>query len=245
MVNLRFRLLFSTPLYGSHRLKARTATCDVADAVSRSAGYPNSVLARDEYQPARVVCLKRPAIGQRVAENATKMDYFARVAQLDRASDYESEGWGFESLLAHHFRHVLPNRIGARLLSVAMGVRVPHMTPFCTPSSVGSEQPPSKRTVGGSSPSVCTTLLHQRPVDERRRAPKASWYRCCAFLVSLAQLDQSRPVLRARLRVRVARGTPFYRGVTERLIVAVLKTAVSKGTVGSNPTSSATLRRDA
>ena len=25
----------------------------------------------------------------------------APIAQLDRASDYESEGWGFESLLVH------------------------------------------------------------------------------------------------------------------------------------------------
>ena len=27
---------------------------------------------------------------------------YAPVAQLDRVSDYESEGWGFESLWAHH-----------------------------------------------------------------------------------------------------------------------------------------------
>ena len=26
----------------------------------------------------------------------------APIAQLDRVSDYESEGWGFESLWAHH-----------------------------------------------------------------------------------------------------------------------------------------------
>ena len=26
---------------------------------------------------------------------------YAPLAQLDRVSDYESEGWGFESLMAH------------------------------------------------------------------------------------------------------------------------------------------------
>ena len=26
----------------------------------------------------------------------------APIAQLDRVSDYESEGWGFESLMVHH-----------------------------------------------------------------------------------------------------------------------------------------------
>ena len=28
---------------------------------------------------------------------------YAPVAQLDRASDFESEGWGFKSLQARHF----------------------------------------------------------------------------------------------------------------------------------------------
>ena len=39
-------------------------------------------------------------------EGATTINLAALVAQLDRASDYGSEGWGFESLRARHIRAV-------------------------------------------------------------------------------------------------------------------------------------------
>lgn len=36
------------------------------------------------------------------ANAITKVMHFGSLAQLNRASDYGSEGWGFESLRAHH-----------------------------------------------------------------------------------------------------------------------------------------------
>ena len=36
----------------------------------------------------------------RSVESSPYIEFFALVAQLDRASDYGSEGWGFESLRA-------------------------------------------------------------------------------------------------------------------------------------------------
>lgn len=38
----------------------------------------------------------------------------APVAQLDRVSDYESEGWGFDSLQACHNRSVMLHPVSSR-----------------------------------------------------------------------------------------------------------------------------------
>ena len=45
-------------------------------------------------------------------ETATLMNYRGPVAQLDRASDYESEGRAFESLRDHHSKPLKPNGFG-------------------------------------------------------------------------------------------------------------------------------------
>ena len=38
------------------------------------------------------------------------MNYFALIAQLDRALDYGSKGWGFESLWAYHLKILVKSR---------------------------------------------------------------------------------------------------------------------------------------
>ncbi len=43
------------------------------------------------------------------SSNLGAASIFAPIAQLDRVSDYESEGWGFESLWAHHFNIIKKN----------------------------------------------------------------------------------------------------------------------------------------
>ena len=46
----------------------------------------------------------------------------ALVAQLDRASDYESEGQGFESLRAHHLKlQILKDAVVAQLVERILG----------------------------------------------------------------------------------------------------------------------------
>ena len=69
--------------------------------------------------------------------------YDALVAQLDRASDYESEGWEFESLRARHLSPINPPRwsrlvecrvpsiyIGRHRVGTAIGSGKPNATPI-------------------------------------------------------------------------------------------------------------------
>lgn len=110
--------------------------------------------------------------------NAKPM-FYALVAQLDRAPDYELGGWGFESLQAHHLvgmalfcrirsmdallRFKL-NWTSPRFRSWRMRVRVPWSVPhnagsglsaafFYTLEAQLDEHPPTKRKVEGPNPS--------------------------------------------------------------------------------------------
>jgi hypothetical protein len=40
-----------------------------------------------------------------------RLNFSAPIAQLDRAPDYGSGGWGFESLWVHHYKSLGDNKL--------------------------------------------------------------------------------------------------------------------------------------
>ena len=62
-----------------------------------------------------------------------KLSWIGQVVQLDRTSDFGSEGWGFESFLGHYFfiskLHLLKNLIESKIDAINRPIKKPIHTP--------------------------------------------------------------------------------------------------------------------
>ena len=62
-----------------------------------------------------------------------KLSWIGQVVQLDRTSDFGSDGWGFESFLGHYFfiskLHLLKNLIESKIDAINRPIKKPIHTP--------------------------------------------------------------------------------------------------------------------